>query len=197
MGECADAEGCSEDCIDLYPGPDPWRPYCYRHTHVSATCKTAEEWQVLLDAGYEPESESTSATDCGDYDEYYGTDDEEDDEEMVEWSGPSTDDVWYEYGPNNEIGYASDESNRLSERFGSVYTAAEIIENELASMALNLINSSVRVEYNFKKVRQALLSEDELTSFETEEGTSTTTVGTTLTATDLTTTTIPEGYEGY
>ena len=193
-GECADAEGCSADCIDLYPGPDPWRPYCYRDPrHVSATCKTAEEWQALIDAGAVEGSTSMDETDCGDYAEYYGLDEEE----MEEWTPPETDDVWYEYGPNNEIGYASDESNRLSERFGSVYTAAEIIENELASMALNLINSSVRVEYNFKKVRQALLSEDELTSFETEEGTSTTTVGTTLTATDLTTTTIPEGYEGY
>jgi len=97
-------------------------------------------------------------------------------------------------GPGSALSYDSDESTRLSERFGSIYTVAEIIETELTSMANNLLNSSVRVEYNFKKIRRAPLSEDDLTAFETEEAASTLTVGTTMAATDLTTTTVPEGY---
>jgi len=105
--------------------------------------------------------------------------------------------IGYEHGPGSVISYASDESTRLSERFGSVYTATEIIENELASMANNLLNSSVRVEYNFKKIRDAPLSEDDLTAFETEEGAETTIVGTTMIATDQTTVETPEGYESY
>ena len=100
-------------------------------------------------------------------------------------------------GPFSAINYASDESTRLSERFGSIYTVAEIIETELTSMANNLLNSSVRVEYNFKKLRDAPLSEDDLTAFETEEGAETTTVRTTMIATDQTTVETPEGYESY
>ena len=48
--------------------------------------------------------------------------------------------------------------------------------------------------YNFKKIWDAPISEDYLTAFETEDAASTLTVGTTMAATDLTTTTVPEGY---
>jgi hypothetical protein len=93
-----------------------------------------------------------------------------------------------------DIAYDSDEEARLIARFSSTYTGAKIIENAFVTMANDIINSAVVVDYGFKKIRHAPLEEDNLSALEIDEEAQGVSVATTTTVGDLTTMTTPEGY---
>jgi hypothetical protein len=146
-------------------------------------------------------------TDSGRYGPGGSDDDDDDDTDSA-----LTESVWgagYDFGEealyttddpegysthNYEIDYASAESSRLSEKFGSIYSVSEILENAITTMATDIVNSTMRVEYNFKKVRQPRFTAEELTAFETEETAQGVAITATTMVSDLTTTTTPEGY---
>tara|TARA_Y100000034_G_scaffold64174_1_gene77607 strand:+ start:605 stop:1222 length:618 start_codon:yes stop_codon:yes gene_type:complete len=74
--------------------------------------------------------------------------------------------------------YDSAEELALQERFGSAYTAEEIIEATTKAIATEVVTTAVNAQHTFKKVRYLTLNYDNLSSFEDEEATQNVSVST-------------------
>ena len=79
------------------------------------------------------------------------------------------------------VTYSSEERSRLRERFDRTSSVTTLVSEGVASMAESVATTTMKVAYNFKKVRYLTFKDENLSSFTEEESEQGVTVATTTT----------------
>jgi hypothetical protein len=109
-----------------------------------------EEYQALMVALNEMVAAAFSAADVSDADETSGSD-------YV--------DLEYSF----QIVYAEAEEARLQERFGSESSTTELVDLGVSTLSEAVASTTMKIEYNFKKIKYLPFREEDISTFETDE----------------------------